>query len=134
MAIGKFKDKVGDAKGAAGGVKNVALEKINQSLDEFNEAIPAIKGLGFAVTDLKVGMGVPPEVSAKLTGTVASIEKEKVQEVIDANQENKFLVTILTGLQTASDVQNKIGDLGFKGVEADVKLVPPTIRVGFLDK
>jgi hypothetical protein len=79
-------------------------------------------------------MGVPPEVSATLTGTVASIKKEKVQEVIDANQDNKFLGAILKGVQTASDVQNKLGDLGFKGVEADVKLLPPTVKVGFLDK
>lgn len=132
MSIGKFKDKVGDAKDAAGGVKDVALEKINESLDEFNEAIPAIKGLGFAVTDLKVNLGPVPEVSAKLTGTVASIKEDKVQEVIDANQDNKFLVTIMKGLQTASNVQNKLGDLGFKGLEADVKLVPPGVRVEFL--
>jgi hypothetical protein len=73
-----------------------------------------------------------PEVSAKLTGTVASIKEEKVQEVIDANQDNKFLVTIMKGLQTASNVQNKLGDLGFKGLEADVKLVPPGVKVEFL--
>ena len=127
MDIKGLKDKAGDLRGAA-------LDKINRSLDEFNAAIPAIKDLGFAVTDLKVGMGIPPEVSAKLTGTVASIKKEKVQELIEANQENKFLVTILTGLQTASEVQQKLGDLGLKGVEADVSLVPPTIKVGFLNK
>jgi hypothetical protein len=121
-------------KGKAGGIKDAAMVKINESLDEFNAAIPAIKDLGFAVTDLKVGMGVPPEVSAKLTGTVASIKKEKVQKLIEANQGNKFLVTILKGLQTASDVQNKLGDLGFKGVTADVNLLPPTIKVEFLDK
>jgi len=132
MAIGKFTDKVGDAKDAAGGMKDAVLEKINESLDEFNEAIPAIKGLGFAVTDLKVNLGPVPEVSAKLTGTVASIEKEKVQEVIDANQDNKFLVTIMKGLQTASNVHTKLGDLGFKGLEADVKLLPPGVKVEFL--
>jgi hypothetical protein len=119
-------------KANAGGLKGAAMVKMNELLDEFNAAIPAIKDLGFAVKDLKVGMGVPPEVSAKLTGTVASIKKEKVQELIEANQDNKVLGVMLKGLQTAGDVQNKLGDLGFKGVEADVNLMPPTITVRFV--
>jgi len=121
----KFKDK-------AGGVKDASLEKFSQSLDEFNEAILLIKDLGLAVSDLKVGMGAVPEVSVKLTGTVESIKIDKVQEVIEANLDNKFLVTILKGLQTASEVQHKLGDLGFESVEADVNLRPPTIKVRFL--
>ncbi len=129
MVLKGMKDKVGDT---AAGAKDAALEKISQSLDEFNKAIPAIKALGFAVTDLKVGMGAIPEVSAKLTGSVDSIEEEKIEELIGSNQENKFLVTVLKGLQTASNVQHKLGDLGFKGVEAEVKLAPPGIKVGFV--
>lgn len=127
MNMGKWKEKTA-------GVKDAALEKINQSLADFSEAIPAIKDLGFAVTNVRIRMGLTPEISAKLTGTVASIKKEKVQKLIESYPENKFLVTILKGLQTASEVQNKIGDLGFKGLEADVNLVPPTIDVDFLDK
>ena len=129
MDIKGMKGKVGEK---TAGVKDAALDKIGESLDEFNEAIPAIKALGFAVTDLNVGIGPMPEISAKLTGSIDSIEEEKIKELIGSNQDNKFLVTVLKGLQTASNVQNKLGDLGFKGVEAEVKLAPPGIKVGFL--
>ena len=129
MDIKGMKGKVGEK---AAGVKDAALDKIGESLDEFNEAIPAIKDLGFAVTDLNVDMGPMPDVSAKITGTIDSIKEEKIEELIASNQDNKFLVTILKGLQTASNVQNKLGHLGFKGVKAEVKLAPPGIKVGFL--
>lgn len=129
MDLKGMKGKIGEK---AAGAKDAALEKISQSLDEFNESIPAIKALGFAVTDLNVDMGAIPDVSAKITGSVDSIEEEKIKELIGSNQDNKFLVTILKGLQTASNVQRKLGNLGFKGVQAEVKLAPPGIKVGFL--
>jgi hypothetical protein len=129
MVLKGMKDKVGEKAASA---KDAALEKISQSLDKFNEAIPAIKALGFAVTDLNVDMGAIPDVSAKITGSIDSIEEEKIKELIGSNEDNKFLVTVLKGLQTASNIQNKLGDLGFKGVEAEVKLSPPGIKVGFL--
>ena len=133
MAI-DIKGKVGDVKGAAGGVKDAALEKINQTLDEFNEAIPTIKALGFAVTDLKVGIEAKgAEVTAKLVGPAKGMQPEEIQGLINANPDKKFLVTILKGLQTASNVQNRLGDEGFKNVEADITLgLTPSIKVGFL--
>jgi hypothetical protein len=133
MAIDKFKGKVGDVKGAAGGVKDAAFEKISKTLDEFNEAIPTIKALGFSVTDLQVGVGATTEVTAKLVGPAKGMQPEEIQGLIDSNQEKKFLVTILRSLQTASNVQNRLGDEGFKNVEADITLgLTPSIKVGFL--
>jgi hypothetical protein len=133
MAIDKFKGKVGDVKGAAGGVKDAAFEKISQTLDEFNEAIPTIKAMGFAVTDLQVGVGPTPEVTAKLVGPAKGMQPEEIQGLINSNSDKKFLVTILKGLQTASNVQNRLGDEGFKNVEADITLgLTPSIKVGFL--
>ena len=125
MVMDKLKDKAGEVKGAA-------LEKFDKTLDELNEALPTIEALGFAVTDLKVGIGPTPEVSAKISGSVEGIKAEEIQGLIDSNPDKKFLVTILKGLQTASDVQNKLGDLGFKSVEADVNVLAPSIKVGFL--
>ena len=37
----------------------------------------------------------------------------------------------LEGLRTASAFKEPLGDVGFKGVDVDVQLIPPKISVGF---
>ena len=124
-----FKDLVGKAQELTG----TASETINKVLDEFNEALPTIRGLGFTVKDLKVGMGLVPEVGATLVASTDTIDVKKIHELIEKHAEKKLLVTALKGLETAYNVKQQISDLPFKGIELAFKLgLPPHISVQFV--
>jgi predicted regulator of amino acid metabolism with ACT domain len=110
-----------------------ASDAVSKLLDEFNAALPTFRALGFSVQDLKVSMGLLPEVSAKLMAAAADVDVSALDDLIKKRSEQKTLVAILKALQTAYNVRDQLGDLGLKGVEIDVVLaLPPKIGVGFM--
>jgi hypothetical protein len=110
-----------------------ASEAVSKMLDEFNAALPPLQALGFGVEDIKVSMGLLPEVSAKLIAAVANVNATALGEMIEKRSEQKTLVTVLKALQTAYNIRDQLGDLGLKGVEIDVTLgIPPRVSIGFL--
>lgn len=134
MVLGKIPKKPGDIKGKTNDVMGAAAGTVEKMLDDFNQAVPIIKGLGFSIKDIKVEVGVPPKVKATLTGSVEAMDSEKIQELIDAKPDKKFLVNILKSLLAASHIKEQLGALVFKGVEAKIKLgVPPSISVNFME-
>jgi hypothetical protein len=124
-----FKDVTSKAKELAG----TATEATGKLVDEFNEALPTMRALGFAIKDLRVGMGLLPEVGAKLIASTDTIDVKKIKELIEKHPENKTLIGALKGLELAYNVRQQVGDLPFKGVEIDVILgLPPHIGVAFI--
>jgi len=118
----------------AEGLKNVAADAAGKLLDDLNEAIPTIHGLGLDVRDLHLEMGVPPEITAKLVGAVESIDVAKIKDLAANNTEKRLLVTLLKTLETAYNIKDQLKDLHFKGVEIDLKLgLSPKVNVGFLN-
>jgi hypothetical protein len=74
-----------------------------------------------------------PVIRFRLVSNVAAIEPEKLKTAIEKYKERKLLVTVLEALRTAALLKNQLGDLGFKGVAADIVLtVPPAVNVEFL--
>ncbi|MBW2604986.1 MAG: hypothetical protein JRE28_11840 [Deltaproteobacteria bacterium] len=129
MVLGKIpkKGKMSDLMGDAAGL----LEKM---LDDFNQALPIIKGLGFTVKGIKAEMELPPKVKARLTASVEATDAEKIQELIDKNSDKKFLVFVLKGLLAGTHIKEQLGDLNLKGVEAKIKLgAIPNVSVNFLE-
>ncbi len=134
MAFEKFMEKVESFKGISDRGSGAAMEKINRLLDEFNEAVPDIKSLGFSVHNFRIDMGAIPEINTKITGSIDAMDPVKIHEMAENNHEKKILVSILKGLETASHAKDKLGSLGFKGVEADIKLgLPPKISIDFIE-
>jgi hypothetical protein len=124
-----FNDVIGKAKEVAG----TATEATGKLVDEFNEALPTMRALGFSIKDLRVGMGLLPEIGARLIASMDTIDVRKISELIDKHPENKTLIGALKGLQLAYNVRQQVGDLPFKGVELDVTLgLPPHIGVAFV--
>jgi hypothetical protein len=120
--MGKAKDFAGSAN-----------EGVSKMLDEFNAALPTMRALGFTVQDIQVGMGLLPEVKAKLAASADNIDVKAIDEIIQKKSEQKTLVTVLKALQTAYNVRDRLGDLGLKGVEINATLgLPPNISIGFI--
>ena len=124
-----FKDLMGKAKEVTG----AATEAASNLVDEFNEALPTIRALGFTVKDLRVGMGLVPEIGAKLIASADTIDVKKIKELIEKHPENKTLIGALKGLELAYNVRQEVGELPLKGVEIDVTLgLPPHVGVAFV--
>ncbi len=134
MAFEKFKEKAGQIKGAAHIGSEAAMGKIDHLIDEFNEAVPDIKALGFSVHNFRLDIGALPEINAKITGSIDAMDPVKIHSMVENRQDNKVLVSILKGLETASHAKERLGALGFKGVEADIKLgLPPKMSIDFIE-
>ncbi len=126
MALGAF-------TAAVDGITKTATGTIDGLLKDFNQAVPTLKALGLSVTDMKVGMGMLPEVEITLTGSLDAINPEKLKPFMDAHQGNTVLVSSLKALETAHSMRELLGDLMFKGIEAKVKLgLPPKIEIDFI--
>ena len=126
MDLNNMMGKVRDFSGTAS-------EGIGKMLDEFNAALPTMRALGFTVEDIHVGMGLLPEVKAKLMASADQVDVKALDEIIKKKSEQKTLVTVLKALQAAYNVRDQLGDLGLKIVEIDATLgIPPTISIGFI--
>jgi hypothetical protein len=131
MDFKSFRDKAQEmARTAAASATTTA----GKMLDEFNEALPTMRALGFTVKDVHVGMGLLPEVGAKLVATTDSIDEKKLQELIEKHVEKKLLVTALKGLYAAYNIKREIPDVPLKGVQLDLTLgLPPRVSVSFVN-
>ena len=110
-----------------------ASDTVGKLLDDFNAALPTMRALGFTVEDIRVAMGLLPEVNAKLVATAANIDVNALDEMIKKKSEQKTLVAVLKALQTAYNLRDQLGDFGLKGVVVDLTLgLPPKVGIGFV--
>lgn len=62
----------------------MAVAKGQHVLREFNEVVPTLRGLGLGLTDVSLKLGMPPEISATLTGSVDAASHFKEQGALSA--------------------------------------------------
>lgn len=130
----EFRNFVGKAQELAGATAAAATATAGRMLDEFNEALPTMRALGFTVKNLHVGMGLLPEVGATLVATTDTIDEKKLVELIEKHAEKKLLVTALKGLYAAYNIKREIPDVPLKGVQLDLTLgLPPRVNVAFVN-
>ena len=118
----RFKKAAEEIKRKVDEVGGAALEHVTRSQRELNETIPILKGLGLSVRNFKVTLALIPVIRLTLVGNVAAVEPDKLEKAIDKYKEKKLLVTVLEALRTAGLMKSQLGDLGFRGVAADIVL------------
>jgi hypothetical protein len=122
----------GDLIGKAKEMTSAAADTAGKFLDEFNEALPTMRALGFTIRDFRMSMGLVPEVGAKLIASVETVNVAKIDELIAHHQDKRLLVALLKALQAAYHIREQLGETSFRSVEVDVTLgLPPHISVGF---
>lgn len=123
---------LGDLIGKAKEMTSAAADTAGKFLDEFNEALPTMRALGFTIRDFRMSMGLVPELGAKLIASVDTVDVAKIDELIAHHQDKKLLATLLKALQAAYHIKEQLGEKSFRSVELDVTLgLPPHISVGF---
>jgi len=116
------------------GLMTQSAAKAQELLREFNDAIPKIKALGLSVESVGIKVGVPPEITARLVGSVAALDADEIGKMAKESGDNKLLGALLEALRTAATVKNYLQQVGFKGLRADARLgLLPSVEVGLLN-
>ena len=114
-------------------VARIAVQKGQRVLTEFNELVPTLRGLGLSISDVSLKVGMPPEISASLNGSVDALDHDVIKALIARNTNNQTVTIVLEGLLTASHFREQIVDLGFRGLRLDVRLgMFPSVKLGLL--
>ncbi len=125
MVLSGFVNKVDGLTGAV-------LGAASKFLDEFNDALPTMRALGFTIKDFRMSMGLPPDINAKLIASLDTVNVSRINELIAQHKDQQLLIAILKALQAAYHVKEQLGDSSFKSVEMDITLgLSPRINVAF---
>jgi hypothetical protein len=93
-----------------------------------------MRALGFTVKDLRVGMGLLPEIGARLVASADAIDVKKLEDLIAKHADKTVLVTALKGLLAAYNIKQQIPDLPVRGIELDLTLgLPPRVDARFVN-
>jgi hypothetical protein len=68
-----FKDLIGKAQE----LTDTTTQAAGKYIDEFNEALPTMRALGFTVKDLRVGMGLVPDIGLKLIASTDTVDAKR---------------------------------------------------------
>jgi hypothetical protein len=133
MNFGNIADKITKAKGdivSSGKFAGLLDDKINSLLGEYSQAVESLKALGFKVGKLHLEMGILPQISTSIRGSIDDIDPVKVQEIMDGNPDKKLLAAILSALLTVFRIRDMVDLKSSKDVVLDVTLgVPPKVSV-----
>jgi hypothetical protein len=121
------------AKGAlASGEKLAGIldAKIDSLLAEYAQALEFLKTLGMQVGKLRLEMGILPQVSTSIRGSINDLDPDKIQKMLEANPDKKLLAAILSALLMVIRIRDVVDLKSSKDVVLDVTLgVPPKISV-----
>jgi len=127
MAFKALRDKASAA--------SAATTTSTKTMDEVHEALPTLRALGFAITHLRVDMGLLPDVGARLVASTDTIDVKKIEQLIEESVEKRLLVTALKGLLAAFNIKAEINDASFEKVALNITFgLPPRVSVEFVGR
>jgi hypothetical protein len=133
-----LKKGIPDLKGVkekAADIGGATKSKIDETLEEFKNAINLFGEFGFKVGKFKVGMGALPEINTSVSGSLEKVQVENIKQLIVDHKDNKLLVSMLKALITAKEVRDRVELPYFTGAKLDIKLgVPPKISFDLQEK
>jgi hypothetical protein len=131
MNFGNLTEKLTKVKeGIASNEKLAGLldEKINMLLAEYSQAVSALQALGLTVWKIRVEMGLLPQVSTTIRGSINDLDPENIQQLLHANPDKKLLNAILSALLTLVRIREVVDLKSSNDVVLDVTLgVPPKV-------
>jgi len=120
---------VGSLKEKAEEIEGVAKEKVIEGMDEFKKAVTLLETFGFSIGRFTVGMGILPEISTSITGSIENIQVEGLKKIIEDHQADKLLVSMLNALIMAKRLWEHV-ELKLTAATLNVTLgMPPKIAV-----
>ncbi len=112
-------------------LSGTALDKINELLDEYKQAVGVLEGYGFTVGAFKVGTGLIPEISTSITGSITKVQDDVIKKVIADHDGQAVMVSVLGALLKAKGLYDRLGlNLGSVTLDLTISL-PPNVSVSF---
>ena len=127
--------KVSDAKDKLVEAGLVSPDTINYLLEEYKRAIAVLEVFGLRVAKCRVTVGVLPEITTSIIGSVDYLEEQRITELLQANQDKKLLTAILSALLAAAKIRQVVDLSSLQEVTVNVTLgIPPKISVDLSDR
>jgi hypothetical protein len=104
-------------------------DQLSEWLNDYKKATKTLNTLGFDIGKFTIGMGVFPEVNTTLSGKIANIQKDRVEQLMQEHQNHSSTITLLKGLLLAKQVSDHLeGKL--QSVTLHITLgIPPSVNV-----
>jgi hypothetical protein len=113
-------------------VSGSGMEEFKERIAELNEMIPLISELGYSVEDIRLGIGLLPEVGISISGLTKTMPDEAYNRIIVEQKEKPLLIGTIKALQNASAMQHRIHIMGMRADTASITLgFPPKIMLEF---
>jgi hypothetical protein len=124
-----LKDLVSTVATKATAAGELAGSQLTEWMNDYKKATRTLETLGFQVGKFTVAMGLLPEVHTTLSGKVANIKKDQVEQLMQQHQDHPSTVTLLKGLLLAKQVSDHLeGKL--ESVTLNITLgIPPSVDV-----
>jgi hypothetical protein len=92
---GQLKAKASDVKERiaeqAAELGEMGLAKLNETLADFNAALPALREAGYTLNGVNIELGVPPKIVANFSGG-GSVPDEKIEALLAENAERGLTI------------------------------------------
>jgi hypothetical protein len=128
----KVSDQVGNARDvlAAGTaeLRDAGIARLRESLEDFNATLPALREAGYTLTEVSVGIGIPPTVVATFRAA-DSITEEQAARVIEENKDRTLTIFLVRALFQAWKLQTSVNIAGMKprGIAVELGLTPSVV-------
>lgn len=119
-----FFDKIKDAGGKLGNLKDAGIDKIKATITDFENALPVLKKAGYNLKELNIGVGVPPTVLASFS--IKNVSEDVSNAALEELDSNKVGKAVLSALIGASKMKQKIEvkNMTMDEIEVELGLIP----------
>jgi hypothetical protein len=118
------------AKAAAGKVPGAG--KVQRLLGDFDAAVPVLRDLGYALSDVTIKLGMPPSLGATFQLTREASDEE-VTAALRENRGKKLVAILIRMLSKAQKFQSgvRVGGLKAKSTTVEIGLMGAGVSVKF---
>ena len=130
MTLDNLKKRVSSATDKVINLTLESSQEISVAINEYKQAVEALKAFGLTVGKIHVAASPLPEISTTIKGSFHDLDEKRLCELLDANKEQKLLAAILSALLTVTKLQEVVDLAGLRNITIQITLgIPPRILV-----
>jgi hypothetical protein len=110
---------------AATDLREASVAKVKETLADFNSAVPVLREMGYALSEVTLSLGMPPSLVATFLVS-HEVNEETVHRALEENASRKLTVFLVRTLSQAHKLQTSVEVAGMKprGIVVELGLSP----------
>jgi ABC-type Zn uptake system ZnuABC Zn-binding protein ZnuA len=111
--------------GQAAEMSEMGFTKLQETLADFDAALPVLREAGYTLESVSIELGIPPKIVAGFS-VAAGVPEEKVEAILAENAERKLTILLVKSIYQATKLQSKLNIKGLRpsGVSVELGLIP----------